>query len=142
MTYDNEDYHEIAENYLYEIYDEMLDGTYTWPKVGYCEVSPSEFLKEHDPIAYRVGFNDYVDSMMQDGELYEDENEFIDQLLDDWLHGDGWLDAWLDVDPTDLLHAAQHMHDTGRLELVDGGLQPHPLHTISTIQALITEELA
>lgn len=141
MTYYNSEYEEISEYYLYEMYDEMLDGAFSWPKVGYCEVSPSEFLKEHDPIGYRVGFNDYIDSMMQDGELYENESEFIDDLLDDWLHGDGWSDTWEDVDSTDLLYAAQHMHSTGRIELVNGEIRPHPDYSISDIQSLINREL-
>lgn len=141
-TYYNDDYQEVSDEQLSTMYDDLLDEVHAWPKVGYCEVSPSEFLKEHDPIGYRTGFSDYVDSLMQDGELYEEAQLDIVTLLDAWIYGDGWLDSWEDVDPTELLYAAQHMHSTGRLEIVDGEIQPHPDYSISDIQSLITEDLA
>lgn len=141
-TYYNSEYQEVSEYYLYEMYDDMLDGVSETIQVFGLTYDPSHVLKELDPVAYRTGFHDYIDSMMQDGDLYEDEHEFIDSLLDDWLHGDGWTDSWEEVEPTELLYAVQHMHSTGRLELVNGEIQPHPDHTISDIQALITEELA
>lgn len=142
MTYYNEEYQEVSEYELQSMYDDMLDGVSETIQVFGLTYDPSHVLKELDPVAYRNGFNDYIDSMMQDGDLYEDEHEFIDQLLDGWLHGDGWSDSWEEVDSSDLLYAAQHMYSTGRLELVDGEIQPHPNYSISTIQELINNELA
>lgn len=43
-------------------YDEFLDEVYGDVKVGSYEYSTSRTLKEIDPIAYRVGFDDWSDS--------------------------------------------------------------------------------
>lgn len=48
---------------LMEQYDEMLDECYPMVKIGYVELYPSKVLQECDPIAYRVGFSDYLDSL-------------------------------------------------------------------------------
>lgn len=42
-------------------YDEVLDS-YGEVKIGYLVFMPSTIVKELDPIAYRVGFDDYCDS--------------------------------------------------------------------------------
>lgn len=42
-------------------YDEVLDS-YGEVKIGYLTFMPSTIVKELDPIAYRVGFDDYCDS--------------------------------------------------------------------------------
>ena len=39
--------------------------------IGHSTFSPSEILKELDPIAYRVGFSDFVDFSTQDGNIME-----------------------------------------------------------------------
>lgn len=145
MTYYNSEYHEVTEYELHDMFHDHLDSEYPAYTIEWETYSPSEIVKAsgQDSTSYRQLYVSWLDTMLDMGELYEDESEFIDQLLDDWLHGVAWdRDAWLDVDPTDLLYAAQHMHSTGRLELVDGEIQPHPHHTISTIQALINDELA
>jgi hypothetical protein len=46
-----------------EEYDDLLDEIYQVIKFGTLEYSPSQVLKAVDPIAYRVGMNDYEDSM-------------------------------------------------------------------------------
>ena len=46
-----------------EEYDDLLDEVYEVIKFGTLEYSPSQVLKAVDPIAYRVGMNDYEDSM-------------------------------------------------------------------------------
>jgi hypothetical protein len=48
------------------VYDEMLDECYPAVKIGDSEFYASTVLKECDPIAYRVGANDYADSLSQD----------------------------------------------------------------------------
>jgi len=46
-----------------EEYDDLLDDIYGNIKFGSLEYSPSQVLKAVDPIAYRVGMNDYENSM-------------------------------------------------------------------------------
>lgn len=143
-TYYNSEYVELSEYELHSMFHDHLDSDYPPYTIAWETYSPSEIVKAsgQDSTSYRQLYVAWLDSMIDLGELFEGEGEFIDQLLGDWLIGDGWSDAWIDVDPTDLLYAVQHMHSTGRLELVDGEIQPQPHHTISTIQALINDELA
>jgi hypothetical protein len=46
-----------------EQYDDLLDEVYEVIKFGTLEYSPSQVLKAVDPVAYRLGMNDYEDSM-------------------------------------------------------------------------------
>ena len=144
MTYYNSEYQELSEYELHSMFHDHLDSEYPAYTIEWETYSPSEIVKAsgQDSTSYRQLYVAWLDSMIEQGELYEDEHEFIDDLLAEWLCGDGWLDSWEEAEPTELLYAAQHMHSTGRLELVDGEIQPHPHHTISTIQALINVELA
>lgn len=52
----------ISEYDAYHQYDEMLNECY--PTVIVCgyEFDPARALKELDPIAYRCGFNDWLDA--------------------------------------------------------------------------------
>jgi hypothetical protein len=52
----------IDESEAHILYDEMLDELYSPISVGGVEFDPSRVLKELDPIAYRCGFNDWLDS--------------------------------------------------------------------------------
>ena len=144
MTYYNSEYQELSEYELHSMFHDHLDSEYPAYSIAWETYSPSEIVKAsgQDSTSYRQLYVAWLDSMIEQGELYEGESEFIDDLLAEWLCGDGWSDAWIDVDSTDLLYAVQHMHSTGRLELVDGEIQPHPDYSISTIQALINVELA
>ena len=144
MTYYNSEYQELSEYELHSMFHDHLDSEYPAYSIAWETYSPSEIVKSsgQDSTAYRQLYVAWLVSMVEQGELYEEAQLDIDDLLAEWLCGDGWSDAWLDVDSTDLLYAVQHMHSTGRLELVDGEIQPHPDYSISTIQALITEELA
>lgn len=66
----------LSDNELHERYDDMLDEVYGPVTIG-GEYMPSEILKNVDPIAYRVGFSEYIDFELQDGrivEYNEDEN--------------------------------------------------------------------
>jgi len=56
----------ITESEAYERYDEMLDSYDEVDVCGY-KYSPSHALKQIDPIAYRVGFSDYLSSLEEDG---------------------------------------------------------------------------
>ena len=58
-----------------EMYDEMLDdceGPVTLCGMTY---SASQVLREVDPVAYRCGFNDYVDSLTEDDIFVEGHTE-------------------------------------------------------------------
>lgn len=46
----------------YEAYDDMLDETNGPVKIGELEYSTSRVLRVVDPIAYRVGLSDWLDS--------------------------------------------------------------------------------
>ena len=50
-----------------EKFDEFLDEIYEPFKMGELTFYPSDILKSCDPIAYRVGFNEWED--------WEDRNE-------------------------------------------------------------------
>jgi len=60
----------LTKDQLINDYDELLDSEGTVTVAG-CEFYPSKILKELDPIAYRTGFSDYLDSLMQDGTYIE-----------------------------------------------------------------------
>lgn len=59
----------ITESQLEGFYQDMLDECYGTVSVAGMEYATSRVLKEIDSIAYRVGMNDYADSMIQDGDL-------------------------------------------------------------------------
>lgn len=56
----------ITEEQAEAMYNDMLDETYE-PFMG--QYAPSIVLEEVDPIAYRVGFSDYVDSISDEYEV-------------------------------------------------------------------------
>lgn len=51
---------------LAQRYDEFLDEVYGTVKVAGYEYNTSQTLKEVDPIAYRVGMNDYESSLEEE----------------------------------------------------------------------------
>jgi len=52
-----------------EMYADLLDECYEPFKMGDLEYSPSQVLKDVDPTAYRIGKQDYLDSLVEDGQL-------------------------------------------------------------------------
>lgn len=58
----------LKEAQAYEMYDEALDETGE-VEVGYLHFMPSQIVKELDPIAYRTGFSDFVDSISDEYEV-------------------------------------------------------------------------
>ena len=65
-----------------EEYNDMLDDTYPEYKMGNLSYSPSRILKELDPIAYRMGKQEYQESRIEDAQYevektldYDDDNE-------------------------------------------------------------------
>jgi len=55
-----------------EEYDEMLDECFEPVALGSLTFNPSDVLFNCDPLAYRIGLDEYVDSMEDDE---DDENE-------------------------------------------------------------------
>ena len=47
-----------------EMYDEMLDDCNEMVRIGTLEYTPSQVLKEVDPVAYREGFLEYVNYLV------------------------------------------------------------------------------
>lgn len=75
----------ITEDEAFEAYDEMLDSVYDEVTVGSSTWSPSEILREMDPIAYNCGFLDYEDSQLEEGVwLSEEPEEEEDDEEIDW----------------------------------------------------------
>ena len=48
---------------LEELYKDFIDGTTPTVNIWGMEYEASRVLQEVDPIAYRVGFNDWLDSL-------------------------------------------------------------------------------
>jgi hypothetical protein len=74
-----------------ERFNQMLDECYSFDSVGgpFSSMSPSEVLKECDPVAYRCGVNDWADGedwIEIEGESYESydvekaREEFLDEM--------------------------------------------------------------
>jgi hypothetical protein len=51
---------------LYDMYDEMLDDIYMHVDICGHKYAASVALKEVDPIAYDVGFDDFCDMLEQE----------------------------------------------------------------------------
>lgn len=52
-------------------FDEFLDECYPEVKIAGYTYSTSHALKEIDPIAYREGFNNWLDSEISEGIIFE-----------------------------------------------------------------------
>ena len=71
-----------------EMFEELLDECYPEVKVGCCTFSPSQVMKELDPICFNIGVTENLDSLVQDGQLYEYSGDYyrmedLDRLLDE-----------------------------------------------------------
>ena len=71
-----------------ELFIELLDECYEEVTVGCCTFSPSDVLKELDPTAFRIGAQENLDGLAQDGQLYELNGDYyqvtdIDEMLDE-----------------------------------------------------------
>jgi len=71
-----------------EMYEELLDECYPEVKIGCGIYSPSRIIKELDPVAFDSGANENLDSLAEDGQLYEYEGDYysltdLDAMLDE-----------------------------------------------------------
>ena len=64
----------LTENEVQEMYDNFLDEIYEEAGSPF-NLSGSRVLSETDPIAYRCGLSDYMDSLASDGYIIEDYND-------------------------------------------------------------------
>ena len=65
-------------------FTESLDESIPEIKIGCLTYSPSHVLKNVDPVAYRCGLVDYIDSFdVEDSDEYKELQEEIDQLESD-----------------------------------------------------------
>lgn len=55
-----------------DAYDELLNEVYPEVQIGGLSFRPSDILHNCDPIAHNVGFNDWLDSVLED---YEEDEE-------------------------------------------------------------------
>jgi len=68
----------ITEAEALEMYEEMLDDCEGLVELCGMTYSASNVLREIDPVAYRCGFNDYVDSLTDDDIFVEGLTESED----------------------------------------------------------------
>jgi len=68
---------QLNERQLEEMYNEMLDDVYGDIEICGYHYPASKALFDVDPTAYRCGFNDWLDSMIQDEILYEHKDGTI-----------------------------------------------------------------
>jgi len=84
-------YQVLSQSDASEMYDEILDqdGPVT---VAGIQFDPSRILREMDPIAYDVGFSDFVSSLEEDGVyvegLTEDEDDGQPDEAQEWADFD------------------------------------------------------
>ena len=71
-----------------ERYDDMLNEIYSLDSIGgpFSNILASDVLKANDPVAYRCGFNDYLDSerdiVIEVNDEYYDSDE-LDKLKEE-----------------------------------------------------------
>ena len=62
----------ITEHRLEEMFDDFLDEIYPDLKIACYTYQTSSALKEVDPTAYRQEYLNWLDSQLEDGNLFED----------------------------------------------------------------------
>ena len=61
----------ITEQTALEMYEDILNDSYRRVEFGNLSYAPATVLREVDPTAFRCGFNDFVDSLSEDGIFVE-----------------------------------------------------------------------
>ncbi len=59
-----------------EMFEELLDECYPEVKIGNSVFSPSQVLKELDPIAFNIGVDENLQSLAEDGVLFEFDGDY------------------------------------------------------------------
>ena len=71
----------FSTNTMSDSYDEILDcdGDVT---VAGMQFAPSDIIKSCDPIAYRIGVNEYIDSQIEDLQWELDRTDDAEEVED------------------------------------------------------------
>lgn len=77
--YWNADGDELTDYDLGNMYDDALDETWGDAEVAGCTFATSRALRELDPVAYRTGFNDWLDAQIRDGDVLD-----VDPIHESW----------------------------------------------------------
>ena len=81
---DKIDNFEIDEDKYDDKYDEWLDEIHGEIMIGCISFLPSRILSELDPIAYRCGFSDYIDSLdIEDDEDYQELQAELEEVKEE-----------------------------------------------------------
>lgn len=62
-------------------YQDFLDEVYGTVKIGGYEYSTSSALREVDPVAYRCGFSDWLDSELENEMLFELDGDYYTERI-------------------------------------------------------------
>lgn len=63
----------ITEDELSTLHDDLLDELYPTVTIGIFQWAPSRVLKVMEPVGYRVSLIEYVDQLIEDGQISEDQ---------------------------------------------------------------------
>lgn len=63
-------------------YDEMLDECYEPWEFGSVKYYASKILKETDPTMYNIGYREWLDSQVADGQLFEHDGEYYEENVE------------------------------------------------------------
>ena len=78
-------------------HDDLLDNIYPDVTIGIYQWSPARVLKMMDPIAYRTSVFEWVDQMLEDGQIVELADEPTCKDLGEQLCGtDRCVCEWMD----------------------------------------------
>lgn len=69
----------ITEREAKEMYETMIEETCPMVEIGNLSYSPAQVLELVDPIAFNEGLSDYIDSLIEDGEVVEGFNDDDDE---------------------------------------------------------------
>jgi len=67
--------HEKDDTELHEMYDDMLDECCSCETCG----KGGSGLKDDDPIAYRCGFNDWLDGELKNDSLFQIDDTYLEE---------------------------------------------------------------
>ena len=69
----------IFEHHLESRYNDFLDDLYGEISIAGLKYSTSDAQKQIDPTAYRCGFNDWLDSELENEYIFEHDGEYYDE---------------------------------------------------------------
>lgn len=72
----------LTEQDLESMYEDMLNEVYGQCSIAGVEFDTAHALKELDPIMFDCGCSEYIDSLLQDGVLFEKDGEYYDDEAD------------------------------------------------------------